>query len=253
MPRIARKDLRTNFLHIMVQGVNKEYIFEKDIYIEKFLIILKKYIEQYDITIISYCIMNNHAHILIYVNNIMDLGKLMHKINIIYAQFYNKEKNRCGVVFRNRYQSEPIYDITHLTNCINYIHMNPVKAKMVKKCEEYKYSSYRDYKLNRGICKSKIMEKIYGKNFDFSSLLSKGNNCLFIDVNKPKICEINEMIDIKINEFKKNNDFCLIEILSDRNNLKLLIKYLRNECNFKYVDICNRLDINKSLINKLKE
>lgn len=253
IPRIARKDLTTPFLHVMIQGINKEYIFEKEKYIETFLKILQKNILNYHIIIISFCIMNNHVHILMYVENIEDLGKLMHRINIIYAQFYNKEKNRCGVVFRNRYESEPIYDKTYLTNCINYIHMNPVKAKIVNKCEEYKYSSYRDYMLNVGICKNKILEDIYGENFDFSSLINISNNQIFIDVDKPKLCEIYNMMDNKIIEFERKYNYYLWEILSQRNAFKELIIYLRNKYKFKYLDMCSRFEISKNLISKMME
>lgn len=76
MPRIARKDLNTPFLHVMVQGVNKEYIFNKSEYIERYLKIIKKNNEKYKVTILAYCIMNNHAHFLMHAENIEKLGKL---------------------------------------------------------------------------------------------------------------------------------------------------------------------------------
>ena len=92
MPRLARKDLNTPFLHVMVQGVNKEYIFNKNEYIEKYLEIINKYQQNYTFTIISYCMMNNHAHFLVYAEDINELGKFMHKVNLLYAQFYNKSQ-----------------------------------------------------------------------------------------------------------------------------------------------------------------
>ena len=62
IPRAARKDLNTPFLHTMVQGVNKEYIFYKEEYIEKYLDIIEQNKKDYDIDIIAFCMMNNHAH-----------------------------------------------------------------------------------------------------------------------------------------------------------------------------------------------
>ena len=61
IPRVARKDLNTLFLNIIVQGVNKEYIF----YSEKYIKIINDNIKDYKITIIAYCIMNNHAYFLL--------------------------------------------------------------------------------------------------------------------------------------------------------------------------------------------
>ena len=85
MSRIARKDLQTSFLHIMVQGINKEFIFSKREYIEAYLQLIKKYQKKFPVSIISYCIMNNHAHMLVYVKDIKMLGKFMHIINLQYS------------------------------------------------------------------------------------------------------------------------------------------------------------------------
>ena len=173
IPRLARKDLNTQFLHVMVQGVNKEYIFDNKKYIEKYLEIINENKVNYNFTIIAYCIMNNHAHFLIHTENIDEFGKFMHKCNLIYALLYNKEKNRVGVLFRNRYRTEPIYDIKYLINCIKYIHNNPVKAKMVLKCEDYEFSSYNEYIKNAEITKSPIMKKYFGNECDYSKLFKK--------------------------------------------------------------------------------
>ena len=65
--------------------------------------------EKLDVQIIAYCIMNNHAHILIKTNNIHELGKYMQCLNTKYGKYYNKKYNRIGYVFRDRYKSEGIY------------------------------------------------------------------------------------------------------------------------------------------------
>ena len=97
MSRVARKDFKTPFLHIMVQGINKEYIFENNKHIEKYLNIIDIINEKHNLTIIAYCIMNNHAHFLIYSKDIYEISKFIQKTNLIYANYYNKEKNRVGV------------------------------------------------------------------------------------------------------------------------------------------------------------
>ena len=122
MPRIARKNLNTPFLHVMVQGVNREYIFDSNERMELYLRIINENVSDYELTIMAYCMMNNHAHFLIYVEDTKELGKFMHKCNLQYAQIYNREKNRVGVLFRNRFQTEPIYNQKYLINCIKYIH-----------------------------------------------------------------------------------------------------------------------------------
>lgn len=145
MPRKARKNFISKYYHVIVQGINKEYIFNEKRYIEeyiKFLLIKKN---DNDITILAYCIMNNHAHLLIYTDNILNLSKYMQKVNTAFSQYYNKSKNRVGYVFRDRYYTEEILDKKQLYNCVRYIHNNPIKAKMVNSCREYPYSSYLEY------------------------------------------------------------------------------------------------------------
>ncbi|MBR3255509.1 MAG: transposase [Clostridia bacterium] len=98
MSRVARKDLGSPFLHVMVQGVNKEYIFFNNDYIERYLEIIERYRYDFEFTIIAYCIMNNHAHFLIYAKDIAQFGKFMQKVNLTYAQFYNRKQHRCGIL-----------------------------------------------------------------------------------------------------------------------------------------------------------
>ena len=150
MPRIAMRDYNTSFFHIMVQGIRKEYIFNENNDINTYLKLIYKYIQKYNVKIIAYCIMNNHAHLLIYVEEIKELSEFMRSINTTYALYYNKKYKRTGYVFRNRYKAEPIFDEIHLINCMNYIHDNPVKAKICNSIKDYKYSSYREYRSNSG-------------------------------------------------------------------------------------------------------
>lgn len=198
MSRLARSSFQTHFFHVIVQGINKDFIFSKKYYIETYLDLIHKYIHVFPITILSYCIMNNHAHLLVYVNDIHDLGKFMHKINLVYSQFYNKENNRCGVVFRNKYKSEPIYDAKHLLNCINYIHLNPVKAKMVNFCKEYPYSSYNSYVDDSGICNNKILSNLSGLHYDYTKALTTPEYSIFYDIDSPTFSEISALMDQRI-------------------------------------------------------
>ena len=107
---------------------------------------MEKNLEERNIKIIAFCIMNNHAHLLINTDEIQELSKYMQKLNSMYAKYYNHMENkRVGYVFRDRYKSEPILDKKQLLQCIKYIHQNPVKAGMIKDSKEYPYSSCHFY------------------------------------------------------------------------------------------------------------
>ena len=234
----------------MLQGVNKEYIFNSDEYIEKFLDIFNKTKISYNFTIIAYCIMNNHAHFLIYAENIKEVEKFMHRCNMLYAKLYNNEKNRVGVLFRNRYQAEPIYDKKYLINCIKYIHDNPVKAKMVKKCEDYKYSSYCDYKFNRERTQTPIMKEIFGDNCNYLKLFNENFDIRFIDIMDENS---KEYILEGIRAFKKEEDKSIVEIFSNRRELKKLIFYLNDICKIKFVEIRDFFEISRGTMDYLKK
>ena len=77
MPRLARKYLESNYFHIIIQGINREYIFEDNNLKEAYLNILKKNLKETNVNILAYCIMDNHAHFLIYSEDTTEISKLM--------------------------------------------------------------------------------------------------------------------------------------------------------------------------------
>lgn len=140
--RVARKYENSSFFHIIVQGINKEYIFQEEKFKITYLKQINRFSNELEINIIAYCIMDNHAHFLIMCDKIENLSKLMQKVNSVYAKYYNYIMKRVGYVFRDRFLSEAIDNKRYFIHCIKYIHLNPVKANIVDKCEKYKYSSY---------------------------------------------------------------------------------------------------------------
>ena len=145
MPRNSRRDFPGLFHHIMSQGINKEYIFDNDKLKKMYIDLIKEKSEKNNVKIMAYCIMDNHVHMLINVDKIEEMCKFMQQINTAYAKFYNKEFDRVGYVFRNRYLSKAILDEGQLKRCIVYIHKNPVEAKIVEHERDYIFSSFNEY------------------------------------------------------------------------------------------------------------
>lgn len=245
MPRHARKNYETSFFHIIVQGINREYIFNEVEDIEKYLKIIENNLSKSEIRIISYCIMNNHAHFLIYAEDIAEMSKFMLKTNTSFAKYYNKKRNRVGYVFRDRYISEPIMNERYLISCINYIHKNPVKANMVKKCSDYKYSSYNNFLKDKTI---KSISKIININLDTKLFIGAKIEEDFLDVDIDR----NELILEYINKFRKDNGIKLVQIYEDRRILKKLIEYLKFTGLIKYTEIMRIMDIPKGVMEHLK-
>lgn len=246
MARIARQYLDTSFFHIMVQGINKEFIFNNNRYINRYMKLIRENLNKEKLKIIAYCIMNNHAHLLIEVEDKKELSKYMQKVNSLYAKYYNyMENERVGYVFRDRYKSEPILDKRQLIQCIKYIHQNPVKANMVKQIDEYPYSSYYFYQ-NREINKTGIFTE---EEIQFICNKDKSTQEEFLDID----INIENKINNAILEFTKKENIKLFEIFEKDVILKALIKYLKKIKNIKYTNIMKKLDITKGVMDRLKK
>ena len=144
MARHARVESSTGIYHAVMRGINKQNIYENTEDFERFKDCLKKVKEESDIKILCYCLMNNHAHIVVRVG-VESIGVSFKRIGVRYASWYNRKYNRQGPLFQDRYWSEPIEDDNYLLSAIRYIHQNPIKAGICKDAAEYKWGSYADY------------------------------------------------------------------------------------------------------------
>lgn len=148
MPERARRRSGTEIYHVIVKGINKERIYEQSREKEHFKQTILEYQKKYQVQIYAYCIMSNHAHIMIRAQ-LEELSLFMARILAEYAVYYNYKHYRNGHVFQNRFTSECIETEPYFLNCMRYIHMNPVKAHMVKKAVEYPYSSMKEFYLGK--------------------------------------------------------------------------------------------------------
>ena len=223
MSRQSRNKVITSFFHVMTQGINKSYIFEKEQEIKHYIDIMYKINNKYNVKIIAYCIMNNHAHLLLKVQAIEDLSGFMHNLNTQYAIFYNKRNNRVGYVFRDRYKSQGIYTENQLYNCISYIFYNPVKAGICKKPENYPYSNYKESKFN-------IKEPQLEEDF------------IEIDEEKKSTSQI-------IKEYLNGED--INHIINNEEQLKKITTYLKLKKGISYRKIEKELGIGREKLRKL--
>jgi len=144
MPRQARQESGTGYYHVMLRGINREYIFKDEEQKEYYLELLKEQQESEQIAIVAWCLMDNHVHIVIKAE-LEAMSKAIKVIGIKYVAYYNKLNRRIGSVFADRYKSENIENEKYLLAVLRYVHKNPVKAKLVSDIEAYKWSSYNEF------------------------------------------------------------------------------------------------------------
>ena len=97
--------------------------------------------EKYSFTVHSICLMTNHFHVSIETGD-TELWKLMQKILSVYAEEFNHRHGYNGHLFEGRYTASLIEDERYFLEVSRYIHLNPVKAMMVREPGAYPYSSY---------------------------------------------------------------------------------------------------------------
>lgn len=141
MPRIARA-VAVGFPHHVIQrGNNREKVFFDKEDKEKYLSLLKKYSAKWNTPVLAYCLMSNHIHLLTKPKKEKSLYKMMQAVTLCYTQYINGKYQRSGRLWESRYHSCIVDKDKYLWAVARYIEQNPVRAKMVKRAEDYTYSS----------------------------------------------------------------------------------------------------------------
>lgn len=171
MPRRPRIDM-VGCYHIVNRGVEQRIVYKDDEDFDMFLELLCNGCQLYGVNLHGYVLMNNHYHLLIETTR-ENLSAFMKHINASYAIFFNKKYKRSGHLWQGRFKSWYVTDEAYMYTLISYIENNPLKAKMVRRLGEYKYSSY----------------------------------CSFIEVTKPLACLRNSFIFENFSTIQERIDF----------------------------------------------
>ncbi|MHC4114880.1 MAG: transposase [Planctomycetota bacterium] len=168
MPRIARIVAVGYPHHVTQRGNNKEKIFIDDTDYLHYLKWLEQYTKEYKLSILAYCLMPNHIHSVVVPLVLHALSKCLKICHMLYSQYFNRKEDRVGHLWQGRFHS-CVLDEKHLYAAIRYVETNPVRAKLVQKPEDWKWSSARAH---IGMEKSIVS---LGKISDFMDISNWGN------------------------------------------------------------------------------
>jgi len=141
MARPLRIEYGEAVYHITSRGNARNKIFSDDRDKEKFLEVLASVVKRYNWLCHTYCLMDNHYHLLIETPD-ANLSRGMRQLNGVYTQAYNRRHKRPGHIFQGRYKAILVQKENYLLELCRYVELNPVRAKMVKKPEDWKWNSY---------------------------------------------------------------------------------------------------------------
>ncbi|WP_242688431.1 transposase [Bacillus sp. Cs-700] len=144
MPRKKRTWFPGAKYHIICRGNRKAPLFEERIDRQKYFQILEQARLTFPFRLHVYCLMTNHVHLSIETFD-HPPGEIMKVINSNYARYFNDKYEYTGHVFQGRYKAELLDSIDYEIDVSKYIHLNPVKARMVAKPADYMWSSYCAY------------------------------------------------------------------------------------------------------------
>ena len=248
MARTARQSLVGNYFHIMVQGIARENIFPDDKTKGYYLCCLKKTKSKTNVHVFAFCVMDNHAHLLLSAENITLIAEYMKIVNAEYARYYNNENNRVGYVFRDRFRSEVIRNEKYLLNCLAYIHKNPVKAGIVKNAQDYEYSSYINYLSGQGTVDFKEAEKYYDISpSNIQSIMKEDSQTDWLEHDDKAGENINDVLK----ELTVKYGLSIKKLSEDEELLLKTAKELMGRCRTSIRSIASVLDVNRERLRKL--
>ena len=130
--------------HVMVRGNGGQDIFFDDDDRYHFYLLLQEGIARYGHRIHGFCLMSNHVHLALQVGE-DPLAKILQNLSFRYTRWINRKQQRIGHLFQGRYKAILVDQDSYLLELVRYIHLNPIRAKMVQKPAAYPWSGHRAY------------------------------------------------------------------------------------------------------------
>jgi len=185
-----------HYYHVFNRGVGKMEIFRDDSDYRLFLYRLREnlfpasamvpFVEQREpllrrrnplpensFSLIAYCLMPNHFHLLIRQRTEITVSKLILKVATSYSKYFNKKYKRVGSLFQDAFKAVLVESDTQLLWLSAYIHNNPRTDGLVKNAEDWKYGSYPDYVGTRQgtLCEKALVLKQFSDVLSYQSFV----------------------------------------------------------------------------------
>jgi putative transposase len=143
MPRPLRPIDDGLVYHVINRGNNRQDVFRKPADFAAFLTALAELKERKPFQLFGYCLLNNHFHLLLRPTGDATISRIMQSLLVSHTQRYHRHYHSGGHVWQGRFKSPVIQNDEHLLAVLRYIEANPLRAKLVKRADEYPWSSYR--------------------------------------------------------------------------------------------------------------
>lgn len=178
----------------MLRGNNGQSIFSTDADRSKFSLLVQENTIRFNFSVHGFCWMSNHVHLVIRVTE-NSTSQIMQNIAFRYSSYFNYNKGQTGHLFQDRFKSILVEDSNYLLELIRYVHLNPVRAGIVAKPEDYIWSGHRTYLGMETI--SWLTQDHILKKFDSDEAISRA--CYKKYINQESLS------DIRLGDIKNGN------------------------------------------------
>ena len=142
MPRQPRVEVAGATYHVVARGNRRQPIYLDELDRRRYLTLLADVIARHRWRCFAYCLMTNHFHLLVQTPE-MDLGRGMHRLNSLHAQWFNWRWDLDGHLFQDRFWSQIVESEWHMLETTRYVVLNPVRAGLCRTPDAWPWSSFR--------------------------------------------------------------------------------------------------------------
>ena len=231
MSKYLREFSNSKVYHIIIKGIDDGTIFydneDRNVFLNKLEITKKKF----KYKILSYCLMSNHVHLVISIEN-ENLSKGIQSLIIRYACYFNRKYDRKGPFVQNRFNSKKIENQRYFLEVCRYVHRNPEKAG-IEKTDKYRWSSYQEYIGKEKIIEKKILMHYLDNNINYFVSYTNKNETMQ---------EINRLAELEM--IRKLNDDTVARIILDKmkfSSVDEMINYFKDEKNHDKIKILKEI------------
>lgn len=145
MPRTARASVGGICYHVINRGNGRAKVFLTPTDYDAFVTLLERAGQRVAMRVLAYCLMPNHFHLALWPYRDGELGRWMQWLLTAHVRRYHQHYHSEGHVWQGRFKAFPIQQDDHLLTVLRYIERNPVRAGLVARAEEWRWSSARDW------------------------------------------------------------------------------------------------------------
>lgn len=168
MARKPRVHFPGAFYHVISRGNQGQTIFHDDADRRHYLSLLREVKTRYGWKYYAYVLMGNHVHLLAEVGGV-PLSKIMQNLQFRYTRYYNRRYKKMGHLFQGRYKAILCDQESYLLELVRYIHLNPLRAGLIRQIDRYRWSSHPIYLQGderQGVSVTAVLEQFAGKRVE---------------------------------------------------------------------------------------